>query len=570
MNGIGTRSLRFLLIVVVIGGVASLSAESQEKKAAAPFVFRDVGDETGLFPHVGGLRGHAAAWGDADGDGYPDLFVGTFADAGSKTSLFVRNTKGKFTLDEQQALRLSSCASGAVFVDLGNRGKLDLYVSNNAHGKEGVRAAPCALFRNEGGGKFTDVSRDSGACPPGVQGRTVAALDFDGDGLLDLIVCDFYYSTRATKGIALYRNKGNYQFEDVAKEVGLPVGSAIAGAAAGDVNNDGWPDLFLTSPDGNNRLYLNDGKGRFVEAAGTRDVFLWKNAGAEDAPTGVSIADINRDGLADIVVGHHFKAPWRTPVPIRLYLNRGIKNSVPTFEDVTEAVGLTPLAMKAPHLEIQDFDNDGWPDIYISIVKFADGKPHPIIFRNEGVRDGLPRFRNDAWAVNDFPTAEDRGPVKGGTGGFFKKVLSEKKIIYMAAGPTADFDRDGRLDMFLANWWIESRSLLLRNETPGGNWLQVQVEGASPERERPEKAVNRMGIGARIRVYPSGKLGDAAALLGQQEIAIGYGWCSGQEAMAHFGLGKEANVDIEVTLPHGRGVVSQKNVAANQRITIKQ
>src|SRR5262249_13183851 len=151
------------------------------------FVFRDVGAETGLLPAAAGVRGHAAAWGDADGDGYPDLFLGTFHNAGSKTSLFLRNTGGKFRLDDQEALRLSSCARGAVFVDLENRGRLDLYVSNNAHGREGVTAAPPALFRNDGGGKFTDVSRDSGACPPGFMGRTVAAADFDGDGLLDLV-----------------------------------------------------------------------------------------------------------------------------------------------------------------------------------------------------------------------------------------------------------------------------------------------------------------------------------------------------------------------------------------------
>src|SRR5262249_53427551 len=255
----------------------------------------------------------------------------------------------------------------------------------------------------------------------------------------------------------------------------------------------------------------------------------------DDAPTGVCIADLNRDGLPDIVVGHHFKAPWRSPAPIRLYLNRGIKDGNPVFEDVTEAAGLKPLAMKAPHLEIQDFDNDGLPDIYVSIVKFAGDKPCPVIFKNLGVKDGIPRFRDDAWGVNDFPTGEDRAP-KGGTGAFFKKVLSEKKIIYMAAGPTADFDRDGRLDIFLANWWIQSPSPLLRNETPGGNWLQVQVEGSN--------GVNRMGIGSKVKIYPAGKLGDASALLGCREIAIGYGWCSGQEAVAHFGLGKEEAVDL--------------------------
>src|SRR5207253_482267 len=119
---------------------------------------------------------------------------------------------------------------------------------------------------------------------------------------------------------------------------------------------------------------------------------------------------------------------------------------------------------------------------------------YPVIFRNLGVRDGIPRFRDDAWAVNDFPTAEDRGQKRAGA--FFEKMLKEKKVMYSAAAPSCDFDRDGRLDLLLANWWVESRTMLLRNETRGGNWLDVKVEGG--------KGVNRMGVGAKVRVYPAG------------------------------------------------------------------
>ena len=101
----------------------------------------------------------------------------------------------------------------------------------------------------------------------------------------------------------------------------------------------------------------------------------------------------------------------------------------------------------------------------------------------------------------------------------------------------------------------------MRNETPGGHWLDVRVEGPA--------GVNCMGVGAKVRVYPAGKLGEAPALLGAREIGIGYGYCSGQEAVAHVGLGGEAAVDLEVTLPHGKGKVVQKGVKANQRLTVK-
>ncbi len=527
--------------------------------SAYPFAFKDVGEEAGIFPHVSGIRGHGAAWGDVDGDGWPDLFIATFHNAGSKPAMLLRNDKGKFSLDTQEHLRASGIGSGALFADLTNSGRLDLYVSNCAHGKDGVTAVPSALYRNDGKGKFTDVSKESGACPTGYAGRGLAVLDYDGDGLLDLVTCEQYYSSKVKTGPCLFRNKGGLRFENVAEAAGLPVGLGGLGVAVADVNGDGWPDIFLTSGAGEHRLLLNDGKGKFREAPGTREVFGWKLASMDDSPAGVCIADVNRDGLPDIVIGNHFKSPWTTPAPIRLYLNRGVKDGVPKFEDVTEAAGLKPLAMKAPHVEIQDFDNDGWPDIYVSIVKFQDGKPCPVIFKNLGVKDGIPQFREDAWTVNDFPTAEDKAIKRAGP--LFDKLLKEKKIIYMAAGPSADFDRDGRLDLFLANWWVESRSLLLRNETPGGNWLDVRVEG--------KQGVNRMGIGARVNVYPVGKLGEATALLGSREINIGYGYCSGQEAVAHFGLGKQEVVDLEIILPHGKGKVVEKSVKANQRLLVK-
>lgn len=537
------------------GGLAGRAAPQEGQGGAGyPFAFRDVAESSGLTKHLKGVRGHAAAWGDLDGDGWPDLWVGTYHTAGKPGQLLL-NKKGTFTLSE--SARVSACASGAVFADLTNSGRLDLYVSNNAHGKEGVRARPSQLFRNDEG-RLVDVSAKSGACPPGFLGRTATAADLDGDGLLDLVAAEFYYSPAAKKGLAAYRNKGRWQFEDVAAKVGLPTGSAHPGVAVADVNDDGWPDVFVTSADGGNRLYLNDGRGAFREAPGTRAVFAWKGLGREDAPAGVAIADVNRDGLPDIVVGHHFKAPWRSPAPVRLFLHRGVKAGVPAYEEVTAKAGLTPLAMKAPHVEVQDVDNDGWPDIVTSVVKFAGGKPCPVIYRNLGVKDGLPRFAEAGWNVNDFPTKADLAPRR--TGDFFAKLLKDRKCLYAAAAPMADYDRDGRLDLLLVTWWEETAPLLLRNETKGGNWLQVTVAGRGP--------VNRMGVGAKVRIYPAGKLGQVKELLGVREVSVSQGWCSGTEAMVHFGLGGVAEVDLEVTLPHGKGRVVRKGVKVNTRLSV--
>src|SRR5262245_48784485 len=557
-------AMRFLdtgLLFVILVTSAAASAAEPKVKPGYPFVFRDVGEDAGLFPHLDGVAGHAAGWGDVDGDGWIDLYVGTFHKPGAKSNLFFQNVRGKFQLDPQPALAISTRASGTVFADLDNDGDLDLFVSSMPQVRGGIRG--CALFRNEGSGKFTDISKENGAGPAAFGGRSAAVLDFDGDGLLDLLVGEDPlpgYNGSTTKSSRLFRNRGNLQFEDVSRTAGLPEGVPGLGVAAGDVNNDGWPDLFLASHRGGNVLLLNDGQGKFREAPGSRKVFAWDTSGSGDNMiAGVCFGDVNRDGLLDIVIGQHFESPWKNPVPVRLYLNRGIKDGIPTFEDVTEAAGLTPLPMKAPHVEIQDLDNDGWPDIYVSVVKFADGKPCPVIFKNLGVRGGLPRFREDALAVNDFPTAEDRAVKRSGD--LFQKVLKERKIFYSAPGPTGDFDNDGRLDLFLASWWPEARSLLLRNETACGHWLDVTVVG--------DRGMNRMGIGSRVNIYEAGKLGEPSALIGCREIATGYGYASAQPAVAHFGLGNAETVDVEAVLPHGKGKIVEKGVKADQRFTLK-
>jgi hypothetical protein len=533
----------------------------------APFVFRDTGEETGLSRLVSGIHGHGAAWGDVDGDGWIDLYVGTFHTEGPPNML-LRNVKGQFRLDDQEAPRISTRATGIVFADLDNDGDLDLYVASMP-GPNGSRLAErtgrplagCSMFRNEGGGRFTNITERNGACPEAFGGRSVCVLDSDGDGLLDLLVGEDPlpgYNGSTTKSSRLFRNKGNFQFEDVSGQVGLPEGIPGLGVAAADANNDGWPDFFLASSGGGNRLFLNDGRGQFSEAPGSRETFAWPTARGDNMVCGVAFGDVNRDGMLDIVIGQHYEKPWTVPVANRLYLNRGVREGVPTFEDVTEQVGLVPLPMKAPHVEIQDFDNDGWPEISTSIVKFANGQPHPVIFRHLGLRDGLPRFRTDALSVNDYPTVEDSAIARSGDQ--FDKILRERKIIYTAPGPSGDYDNDGRLDMFLPAWWTNAPSLLLHNETPGGHWLDVRVQGSG--------SVNAMGIGSRVSIYPAGKLGERSALLGCREISVGFGYASGQPAIAHFGLGDVDSVDVEVVLPHGQGVLTRTNVPANQRITL--
>ena len=548
--------------------LAQPSASSNEKNPQH-FVFRDVTEAAGLLPAAKGIMGHGAGWGDVNGDGWPDLYVGTFHYADTQPNLLFLNHKGTFEPADQPQVRISTRATGVMLADLDNDGDLDLYVASMPAPAEsrlaervGHAFAGCSLFRNDGEGKFTNISPGNGACPPAFGGRSTAVLDYDGDGLLDLLVGEDPipgYNGSKTKTSKLFHNEGNLKFRDVSREAGISEDHAGLGVAAADVNADGWPDFFLASTLGI-YLYLNDGHGKFQIAPGVSQVMAWPKAKGDDMVCGVAIGDVNGDARPDVVLGQHFSTPWLEGVANRLYLNRDLKDGVPRFEDVTEAVGLVPLPMKGPHVEIQDFDNDGRPDIYTSIVKFAGGKAYPVIFKNLGSKGGLPRFEERALGVNDFPSAADRAVKRSGP--FFEKMIADRKIIYTAPGPSCDYDRDGRLDLFLANWWAESPSMLLHNETQSGNWLDVKVEGSG--------GVNRMGIGSRVLIYPAGLVGQGSSLLGVREISKGFGYASSQESVAHFGLGKTEIVDVVVELPHGKGTLTKKNVKANQRLTIKR
>jgi hypothetical protein len=131
---------------------------------------------------------------------------------------------------------------------------------------------------------------------------------------------------------------------------------------------------------------------------------------------------------------------------------------------------------------------------------------------------------------------------------------------YYAAAPTTDFDRDGRIDIFLASWFEHLPNYLFRNVSDSGNWLTVRIDGR-------KKQFNSMGIGAVVRVYAPGRLGEPKHLLGRHDIAIGTGYASGDEAVAHFGLGKTEQCDVEVKW--GKHRLVRLDVSANQAVTVQ-
>jgi len=525
-----TSLLRFLMVPAVLCLAPSVSA-AQEGLA-----FKDVAASWGLSKPLAGMMAHAAACGDFDRDGDLDLYVGGFCDrpaasykpaAGPVPNVLLVRDGDKFRDSGQASVAMKARTSGAVFVDLDNDGDLDLFVSSNSK-RKGLRVAN-RLLENVNG-RFRDISKGNAACTV-MGGRSVGVLDFDGDGLLDLLVAADRWTGSRTR---LFRNKGKLAFEDATAKAGLPEELPGLGVLTPDLNGDGWPDIFISQA---NRLFLSRGNGTYVESKEASKSLQYEPLGREDSPCGAAFGDVDRDGRLDIVIVDH-----NQPARQHLFLNVG-RGAKVAFRDATKTAGLaylfpswTPrqMRLKHAHVEIADFDNDGRPDIAVAVTYRRNGLDQPFICRNLTAADGKVRF---------------------------KVPPMDKATAYFPAGPVADFNRDGRMDVMLASWFPEVPTKLFLNRGTTGRWLQVRVVG---------RTVNRMGIGAKVRIYRAGKMGQADALLGYQEIHVSHGFCTGQEAVTHFGLGDAKVCDVQVTLPHAKGVLRKANVKTNRRLVLTE
>lgn len=507
--------------------------------------FEDVTAAVGLEPQLKTWSlAHSASWGDLNNDGWPELYVGAFAsqprwqDGPLPNMLFVNADGKRFTLDSQKPLqfdRQHARASQVLMADLDQDGDLDMMVACH-HSKPDD--PPSTLWENTGGGRFREATPKTGYWPHPMGYRNVAAVDLNDDGLLDLVACDNNYSNwRDGRGsLMVFSNTGKLTFEDGRERMGFPPdGTTGFGLAVGDVNDDGRFDYFVADC---NRLFVSGPDGRHQEVQ--PGVFLKPQGRDRESRTcGAVFGDVTGDGLLDLVTSEH-----GADAQVRLYVNTGITDGKPHFRHVTQESGLegplprqgiTGLAVKSGQVAIVDLDNDGRKDIWLGVIwRNAENRLQPLVFRNLGT-----------------------GP-DGGTR--FSRPALDRIVSYYACAPLADFDRDGRVDCFMAAWfkWDESPSILFRNVTDGGHWLTVQVKGAGKR--------NTMGIGAVARAFVAGRAGDPKALIQRHDIAIGTGYASGEEALAHLGLGTNAVVDLVVRW--GEETRLLKNQPVDRRVSI--
>ncbi|MDY7109317.1 MAG: CRTAC1 family protein [Planctomycetota bacterium] len=460
--------------------------------------FTDISAEAGV-----GLPGElteSVAWGDYDNDGDEDLYL---TNNGSNR-LFRNDGGGDFTdVTDVAGVGDDRFSVGVAFGDLDNDGDLDLYVVHFSDGLD-------ALYRNNGpvgpGGAytFTDVADEAGLDQE-QSSRGMAFLDYNRDGRLDIYVV-------AIGENILYENLGDLQFVDVAPELGVNANDTGVGVVCSDLDNNGWVDIFTGNRSSNlNRLYLNDG-GLFTDAT--------EDAGIDATGLGMGVLAFDHDNDLDLDL---YWTTWpgggMEPTPNAFYDNNGDA----TFTNITDDTGTADPLGWGISGNAGDIDNDRFQDFFVT-NGFDDGTTPNVLFHNQ----------QDETYVDVTSTLSGGADVDGRGAAF------------------DDFDQDGDLDLVLTTD-AENETRLWRNDSAHDHhWLTLTLVGRSS---------NWSAIGARIEVTAGG-------MTTVQEVSGGAGRGSFNSLPVEFGLGEADAVEsITIRWPNGY-VQTVTDVTADQRVKI--
>jgi len=502
-----------------------------------PGRFSDISTEVGL--DIQGLAGGGIV-DDFDGDGLLDVVASS---AGLRDQIrFMKNDGGGRFVDRTAAAGLTGLFGGLniTHADYDNDGDPDLLVLRGAwRGERGLH--PSSLLRNNGDGTFDDVTEEAGLMRfhPTQVGMWA---DFDNDGFLDLFIGNEEQERGPAHPSELFRNNGDGTFTNIAAASGVANLGFVKGAAWGDYNNDGRPDLYVARFRLPNLLFRNDGP-----IGDGRDA--WRFTDVTDA-AGVPgplksfptwFFDYDNDGWLDIFVGawdesrvdvvaaNYLGRPWPEGVP-RLYRNKGDG----TFEDVTEKskIGRVLLAMGANY---GDLDNDGFLDMYIGTggPDYTTLMPNRM-FRNAG--DGT---------FQDVTTAGGFGHLQKGHAVSF-----------------ADVDHDGDQDVHaVIGGWLRGdtyQNVLFENPGHGNHWLSIELQGTRS---------NRMAIGARLKAT----VRTADGMRDIRGVVSTGGSFGGNPARHTLGLGRAEELEsLEVIWPASGQTQRFTDLPMDQFIRIRE
>jgi len=494
--------------------------------------------------------GNGVAIFDFDNDGLMDIFLpsaATLDNPEASNSRLYRNL-GDLRFEDvtkKAGLDKGGWAQGACAGDYDNDGRPDLFVTYWGQSR---------LFHNDGG-TFSDVTMGAGLKSATALWDTGCTFfDYDLDGKLDIAVSgyvDFDLQKVPTPGSGgycqwkgmpvmcgprglppgknrLFHNEGGGRFRDVSQQskIGAPANCYGFTALASDFDNDGYPDLYVACDSTPSLLYLNQKDGTFQEAGIFAGVALNED-GQEQAGMGVAVADYDQDGFFDIL-----KTNFSDDTP-NLFHNNGDG----TF---TDNVYLSGLGANTQFLgwgaHFLDVDHDGLRDVLI-----INGHVYPEV-DNAKLSTTFRQKRLLYWNVGkgqfvDF--SDHSGPG-------INEAWSSR------GSATGDLDNDGSMEVVINN--MGARPSLLKNSAPKKNWLLLQLEGTRS---------NRDAIGARVYVH-SGPSRLAAEMQG------GAGYLSQNDPRLHFGLGDQTSYDrVEVRWPGG-GRESFPGGRTNRIVLLKQ
>ena len=474
------------------------------------------------------LGGGVAAF-DFDRDGWPDLYfaqgcplpVGPQNDQPWRDRLF-QSVEGTFR-DVTQAAGLGDAqySQGTSAGDFDNDGFDDLVVANFGTN---------VLYRNNGDGTLTDVSTVAGIIGEAWH-SSLAFADFDRDGNLDLYIVTYvrepYLTCHPEDGHVrtcspqnfpaepdrLFRNRGDGTFEDVSAAAGITVDEGKGlGIVVADLDNDGWPDIYVANDTTPNFLFRNrtaqPGARLQFEERGLASGAGVSGTGDSQAGMGVACGDLDGDGLLDLLVTNFYLQS------ATFYRNQGDL----LFVDDTRAAQLDVPTRRFLGFGTQaiDIDLDGRLDLFV-----ANG--HVDDFRHKGQPWKMsPQVFYNLGGANFADSSHDAGPY------FQGEYLGR-------AAARLDWDRDGRPDLVVVD--LDQPAALLRNETVGvGSRLILDLIGVES---------NRDAIGARITVTGGG-------IKQVHEICGGDGFFASNERRVILGLGSVQTVDcLEIRWPVG-------------------
>lgn len=513
----------------------------------------------------------------------------TFVDVTKTSDINFRHSFG----EEELSNIVEATGAGCAWIDYNNDGLLDLYAVNGTFLKGITGTVPPPdwpkqkptnrLYRNNGNGSFTDVTREAGVGDPGY-GMGVAVGDYDNDSFPDLYVTNYGRNT-------LYHNNGNGSFTDVTQRAGVGGNAFSVGAVFLDYDNDGYLDLFVGNylkfdpnyknyyaPDNfpgplsyeaeRNVLYHNNGDGTFTDVSRKAGLYDY-----EGRAMGVTSADFDEDGYPDIYVANDAMGSV-------LFRNNHDGTFTEVALDKGVAFGENGEATSAMGPVFADYENSGHLGLFVSDLRYHRlyrWLPGEYIFEDRTAASGVARisgqyvgwgtalfdYDNDGWrdifVVNGglhHLIPQEHSLLRSNQDGTFSDVAGSAGAFFQTktvgrGACFADYDNDGDTDVYILN--LGGRGILVRNE--GGNrlhWLTVRLVGTRS---------NRDGYGARIEV-------DAGGQRQLVEVQTGSGYLSSNDPRAHFGLGSQAVVEhLTVRWPSGT-IQKLSDVRANQILTV--